>query len=133
MVIDEGMEVPTLKSPGARVFGSSGNDVLKGTSGGDKIYASTGSDLIMTLGGNDIISVSDDSSTDTIDGGMGYDTLNVRLGGDSSNKSIKLGTLNVAGIESFNIDGGDFSSTASVTVEVTDRVFSSTESPQCSH
>jgi hypothetical protein len=85
--------------------------------------------LITALDGNDNINVSDDASTDTIDGGSGWDNLNLRLSGTAGSNAITIGTnANIKGIENFNVDGNAFSSATTVTVTVTDGVFSSSGS-----
>jgi len=101
------------------VAGTTGNDTLTGTAGNDQINALTGSDVISALGGNDNISISDDGATDTIDGGDGWDNLSLRVDGTA----LTIGTsASIKGIESFGLDGGNWSGTQIVIVS--DALFS---------
>ena len=109
--------VPTLALRDAA--GTTGNDTLTGTAGNDQINALTGSDLISAMGGNDNISISDNGANDTIDGGTGWDNLNLRVDG----ADLMLGAgANVKNVESFGLDGGNWSGTQFVTVS--DALFS---------
>jgi Ca2+-binding RTX toxin-like protein len=99
--------------------GTPGNDTLTGTTGNDQINALTGSDVISALGGNDNISISDNGANDTIDGGTGWDNLNLQVNGTG----LMLGAgTSVKSVESFGLDGGNWSGTQFVIVS--DALFS---------
>ena len=92
-----------------------GDDFIRGGAYADVINVGRGNNSVYALGGNDLMTVQTGSgSMNTINGGLGIDRLTVRHGDATNLTFVVTGTSAIdnngstyAGIESFNINGGD--------------------------
>lgn len=132
----------------AAIEGGAGDDVIIGTSTGDRIAGGAGDDTLAGGDGDDVFFVTGNSGFDTYNGGLGFDILlgstgndtfrianslaNIvdveridggegtddRLAAGADNDRVDLSTVELIGIESVRLGGGDDIVTASLTADV---------------